>query len=335
MIKNTLIGLAVMLMLSACSQDSKKSLSADSNATADTNSTNTKLSFSLLSPKTTVKYNYVTFEVNATDTQSMTAINTALVRDQNKTIIITGVKNEALFYFYNVPMQKGSNDINLTAKNDTESLTKLITISSDANGSAPIGMRAKEYVGIKNLQTQVEAGTLLDVEEYLFDSDGDGVIDENASDGNFSVNLTKEGRYKPRVTIRTKDDVLYSSNNFALSLDVKENDTQYDPKGAQPIDEAKSYVQAIIGNDRESVERFFGNNERLINYIYANPKVQPFLAKTYKNITSWEQTYHNSGYASVKIMIDVNGTEYGGGFEMVTINPQIKTGREWIVRFFY
>jgi hypothetical protein len=73
----------------------------------------------------------------------------------------------------------------------------------------------------------------------------------------------------------------------------------------------------------------------LIGYIYNNSKVQPFLAETYSKITSWEQTYHDSGYASVKILFEVEGKTYGGGFEMVTINPQIKTGRQWIIRFFY
>jgi hypothetical protein len=261
-----------------------------------------------------------------------------LATDHNTTITLKGVDNNGTFYLYNLPLTQGENEISITATSQNNRYSsQTITLNADANLTIPIAMRADAYEGVGSLNTKVEVGTLLDVQKYLFDVDGDGIIDEThtASDNNFTVNLTQEGRYKPRVTIKTTNNLLYSSSNFALSLDVKANDTQYDPKGAEPIDEAKSYVQAIIDNDRESIERLFGNNKRLINYIYANPKVQPFLAKTYRNITSWEQTYHNSGYASVKIMIDVNGTQYGGGFEMVTINPQIKTGREWIIQFFY
>ncbi|WP_373033797.1 hypothetical protein, partial [Sulfurovum sp.] len=162
-----------------------------------------------------------------------------------------------------------------------------------------------------------------------------GIIDETSTDGNFSVNYTQEGRYKPRVTIRTTEGPLYSSGDFVLSLDVKADGNQSDPFGAQPIDIAKTYVDAVINNDRETVERLLGNNERMIGYVYGNPEAQKFLADTYSKITNWEQTYHDSGYASVKIHIDVNGTMYDGGFEMNIANMQVNTGRYWFVRFFY
>ncbi len=312
--------------------------SSDGFSNSNTEESDQPSSFTLLSPEknATLAYDHVTLEVKAADMRSLSAVNQSLVTEQNRTINITGVDNNGTYYLYNLPLIQGKNEINITTISEANvSLSSIINLTSEANGSAPIGMRAGSYTGIGSLETIVEAGTHLHVKEYLFDSNGDGIINETLADGNFSVNYMQEGRYRPRVTVRTADNVLYSSDDFSLSLDVKADANQSDPKGAEPIDEAKSYVQAIIDNDRESVERFFGNNERLINYIYANPKVQPFLAKTYKNITSWEQTYHNSGYASVKIMIDVNGTEYGGGFEMVTINPQIKTGRQWIIRFFY
>ncbi|RLA76602.1 MAG: hypothetical protein DRG30_02450, partial [Epsilonproteobacteria bacterium] len=188
---------------------------------------------------------------------------------------------------YNVPLIKGSNEINISAMSeDNTSLSKLMTINSDANGSAPIGMRATEYEGIGSLQTEVEVGTLLNVREYLFDSDGDGVIDEThmSDDSNFSVNLTQEGRYMPRVTIRTQQDLLYSSGGYVLSLDVKATADQKDPVGAQAVDVAKSYVQAIIDNDRESVERLLGYNQRMIGYVYGDPRAQQFLAEMYSKI---------------------------------------------------
>lgn len=153
------------------------------------------------------------------------------------------------------------------------------------------------------------------------------VVDERKSDiyyGNGIMTTKKEA-----------ESSLYSSGGFALSLDVKADANQGDPVGAEPIDIAKTYVDAVINNDRETVERLLGNNERMISYVYGNPKAQQFLAETYSKITSWEQIYHDSGSASIKILINVNGEMYGGGFEMSVVNAQINTGRTWIIRFFY
>jgi len=118
-------------------------------------------------------------------------------------------------------------------------------------------------------------------------------------------------------------------------LDVKANADQKDPKGAEPVDVAKAYVKAIIDNDRETVEQLLGYNKRMIGYIYDNPKSQQFLAETYQKIKSWEQAYHNSGDASIKILFETEGQVYGGGFEMTVINQQINTGRIWMIRFIY
>ncbi len=331
-------GLHVSSSAMATSSEASSSVSSQNSSTLASSSSSASLAtpaFKLLSPKSHVEYAYVTLEINATNTQALSAINTTLSGEQNRTLRINGVRNGGVYYLYNLPLLQGDNDINLSATNGTKTVSSTITLTSDANGSAPIALRAEEHEGIQSLSTPVQAATLLDASQYLFDTDGDGLIDTTKNDGNITVSLNKEGRYKPRVTIRTTDNVLYSSNDFALSLDVKADAAQKDPAGAQPVDEAKHYVQAIIDDDREAVERFLGHNERLIGYIYGDPRVRPFLAKAYQNITNWEQTYHDSGYASVKILFEAEDKTYGGGFEMVTINPQVSTGREWIVRFFY
>jgi hypothetical protein len=83
------------------------------------------------------------------------------------------------------------------------------------------------------------------------------------------------------------------------------------------------------------VERFLGGNQKLIDFIYSHPDATAFIRKTYQNITNWEQTYHSSGDASIKILFDAEGQSYGGGFEMTTVNQQINTGRMWVIRFIY
>jgi hypothetical protein len=294
----------------------------------------------LLSPTSNVKYSYVTLEVNAIDAKQIKAINRTLITDKNKTIFIKGVKNEDKFYFYNVPLIKGDNTIELNATNDTFSTSQNIDITSDANGSVPIAMRSEKYEDIQNLQTTVETATLLDASEYLFDVEGDGIIDEISTDGNFSVNLNQEGRYKPRITIRTKDNILYSSNNFALSLDVKADNTQHDPKGAEPIDVAKEFVKALMENDRQQVETFLMDSERWTEKLYSNESRRKAMANKLSNIdnTSWEQVYHPNGAATVTATIydDIEKQNFPIGFELTPVNMDgDRQGRFWMIQAFY
>ena len=283
-----------------------------------------------------IPYSFITFEVNASNTARLTALNQRLANEQNRTININGVQSQELYYFYNIPLLQGDNEITLTSvSDDNRSVSKLINITSAGEGYPPIGMRTPTYEGVVPFQTTVETGTSLTVQEYLFDSDGNGVIDETSTDGNFSVNFTAEGRYKPRVTIRTQEGPLYSSWGYALSLDAKADVNQTDPTGAEPLDVAKAFVAALLDNDRLTVETLLGHNQKLIGFIYADPARLESAKAYYKNIVSWEQTYHNSGYATVKVQI-ANGTQtVKAGFELNTVDLQIRTGRFWRIRTFY
>ena len=296
-------------------------------------------SFSVLSPEdnATLLYSYITLEVNTSRTAHLNAINQRLVHEQNRTIKINGVDNNGTYYLYNLPLLQGSNEINITATSeDNVSLSTLITLTSEANGTAPIGMRAGSYEGIGSLQTIVEVGTLLNVSEYLFDSNGDGIIDETSTDGNFSVNYTQEGRYKPRVTIRTTEGLLYSSGDFALSLDVKSTADQKDPIGAEPINVAKAFVKAVLEDDRESVESLTGNNAKILQMLYGNAYALPLLKTIYTSINTWQvKAWNVDGRASVSYTFDINGTTHGGGMELKVVDRQIYSGRYWIVTFIY
>jgi hypothetical protein len=286
---------------------------------------------------TSVPYDTFTLSAKAPNSTSITAFNQTLATDQNRSIMIQGVNNNNTFYLYNIPLIAGTNEINITATNDkNETISRVFSFTSDANGSAPIGMQADAYSGVSYLQTNVDIGTSLDAQRYLIDNDGDGIIDEVKTDANFSVNLNKEGRYKPKVTIETSDNVLYSSDDFALSLDVKADANQTDPVGAQPVDAAKEFVKALIDNDRETVERLLGYNQTNIEFIYADSQRLNEAIAYYKTIIKWEQVYYNSSYATVTIYLDDNNTEQSdGGFEMFLADQQIKTGRYWLIRSFY
>ncbi|WP_373034196.1 Ig-like domain-containing protein [Sulfurovum sp.] len=282
----------------------------------------------------TIVYNHITLEVNTTNTASLSAVNQTLVAEQNRTIKIKGVDNNGTYYLYNLPLLQGSNEINITATSeDNVSLSTLISLTSEANGTAPIGMRAGSYEGIGSLQTTVEVGTLLNVGEYLFDSNGDGVIDEihTAADSNFTVNYTEEGRYKPRVTIRTTDNQLYSSRDFALSLDVKMTEEQKDPTGAEPVDVAKAFVKALIDDDRATVEKLLGNDPKLIDFIYSDPRVTENAKWYYSHIISWEQSYFQSSAATVKIHIKTETEEIEGAFNLMRIDGK----KMWLIDALY
>lgn len=165
-----------------------------------------------------------------------------------------------------------------------------VTISSEANLSVPISIEASKYEDVGSLDTEIEVLTSLDAVEYLLDADGDGdgVIDENRYDGNFSVGYYEEGRYKPRVTVRTSEGLLFSTDYWAMSLDVKADADQKDPEGAKPVDVAKAYAQAFIDGDRRSVEYLLGENTKRIDVIYSNPKVEELLRSIYSHVISWE-----------------------------------------------
>ena len=289
----------------------------------------------------TIPYNRMTLEIPATLTQTLTAINTTLSQEQNRTIRVKGVDNNGTFYLYNIPLIKGTNKIELHAINEIdEEVMQSITINADANQTVPIGMRATEYEGVHSLQTEVEVGTGLDAQEYLFDSNGDGIIDERSTDGNFTVNFTEEGRYKPRVTIRTQNDLLYSSGNYALSLDVKADENQTDPVGAEPIDVAKEFVRALIEDDRDTVETLLMSGNKWLKMLYSNDQRRVNMIEKLKNITndSWEQNYHPSGAATVTATVYDTGLnqEIPIGFELTPASfDGIPRGHFWFVRAFY
>ena len=260
----------------------------------------------------TIPYNRMTLEIPTTSTQTLTAINQTLSQEQNRTIRVKGIDNNGTFYLYNIPLIKGTNKIELHAINEIdEEVIQSITINADANQTVPIGMRATKYEGIQSLQTEVEVGTALDIQEYLFDSNGDGIIDESSAEGNFTVNFTEEGRYKPRVTIRTQNDLLYSSGSYALSLDVRVDENQTDPVGAEPIDVAKEFVEALIADDREKVEHLVGYTQDLLDFIYGDnnalERAKGLLLTIDSN--SWTQEYRSNG--SVEVRVDAYDSQIG------------------------
>ena len=285
-----------------------------------------------------VPYDRITLEISATSTVKLTALNQTLAEEQNRSIELKGVDNHGMFYLYNIPLVKGTNTIRLQATNEAdEMIEQNITINAEVNSSVPIGMYALKYEGVQSLETSVLVRTALDAKEYLFDSEGNGMIDVTQTDGNFTVSYRKEGRYKPRVTVRTTDGLLYSSsNNFSISLDVKASATQKDPKGAEAIDVAKAFVQAIIDEDREKVESLIGHNDKLEKVLYTKPEVRVFLKSIYSHITQWSQTYHQLGDATISITYEDNGTTHHGGFELMLHHSHgLYTGRKWTVRMLY
>ena len=282
-----------------------------------------------------VPYDRITLEVNATSALRLTAVNDTLAKEHNRTLTLHGHKNDGRFYLYNLPLVPGENLIRLQATDSTGKTTEAnLTLRADANRCVPIAMRASRYEGIKRLDTVVEVGTDLNALEYLFDLESDGTIETVQSEGNFSLHLTEEGRYRPRVTIRTKEGLLYSSGPYALALDVKADASQKDPKGATPLDVAKRFVQTIEDGDTGALQRYIGEGSRYETVLY-DPKAIRTIGEIYTHIKSWDMTYNNSGDASVTFLLDINGTEYGGGFELRRVVKDVYTGKFWYIDFLY
>jgi len=289
-----------------------------------------------------VPYDRMTLEISATSTVKLTAFNQTLAEEQNRSIELKGVDNNGTFYLYNIPLVKGANTIRLQATNEADEVVdKNITIHADANQTLPLAMRATVYEGVQSLDTTVEVGTDLNVTEYLFDVEGDGQVDTIQADANFTVHLTDEGRYRPRVTVRTVEGLLYSSGAYALSLDVKATADQKDPKGAEPIDIAKEFVQALIEDDRDKVERFFlYSGSRWIRMLYEDDARRASMREKLRNINEadWSQVYQPSGAATVTTTVHDSSTnqDIPIGFELSLASfDGVVQGRTWFIRAFY
>lgn len=163
--------------------------------------------------------------------------------------------------------------------------------------------------------------------------------EETGTEGNFTVNLTQEGRYKPRITIRTQNDLLYSSGEYALSLDVKTDENQKDPVGAQPVDLAKEFVKALIEDDRATIEKYLRGSKQRLDFIYKNEQVRLMAVEraTYIDPNSWQQVYHSSGGATVTAKIhDPQLGVFDIGFELSTLDSYGQSqGQFWFIRIFY
>ncbi len=288
-------------------------------------------------------YSRITLEVNTTSTVKLVALNQTLADEQNRSIELKGVDNNGTFYLYNVPLIKGANTIRLQATNEADEMVEQnITVDADANLTLSLAMRATVYEGVQSLDTTVEVGTVdLNVTEYLFDVEADGKIDTIENDANFTVHLTDERRYRPRVTVRTKEGLLYSSDAYALSLDVKATAQQKDPKWAEPIDIAKEFVQALIEDDRDKMERFFlYSGSRWIRMLYEDDARRASMREKLRNINEadWSQVYHPSGAATVTTTVHDSSTnqDIPIGFELTPVSfDGIPRGRMWFIRAFY
>jgi len=296
-----------------------------------------------------VPYDRMTLEINATSTVKLTVLNQTLANEQNRSIVLKGVDNNGTFYLYNVPLVKGANTIRLQAVNAADEMVEQnITVNADANQTIPLQLHADPMRGVGSLTTTITASTLLDAKAILFDTDGDGMIDRTLTPVAHSENnvtyytaelnatYTQEGRYRPRVTVETREGLFFSSSAFALSLDVVSDANQKDPKGARPLDVAYDFKEAILQGDREHIERLLGNNTRLISLLYDHPQALTLLQDIYRKAQNWQvQDWSKDGRASVSYTFEVNGTTYGGGLELKLISPQVYTGREWVIDFIY
>jgi len=281
-----------------------------------------------ISLHTSTVFTHITLQAEVSDLcRKVSALNLTLAQEQNRSLETQGYRQDdgTTYYVYNIPLVKGENRIMFNAENNRtlQSAQKEIVIESDANQTIPLQLHADPLRGVGSLTTTITASTLLDAKTMLFDTDGDGIIDRTLTPKAHSENnvtyyiaelnatYTQEGRYRPRVTVETQEGVLFSSDVFALSLDVVSDANQKDPKGAEPIDIAKAFVKALIEDDRESVERLTGYSANLLAFIYEDRSSLERAKRLAREIDpdSWKQTYRTNG--SIKVTAEANDDQYG------------------------
>ena len=82
-------------------------------------------------------------------------------------------------------------------------------------------------------------------------------------------------------------------------------------EGAEPIDVAKAFVQALIEDDREKVERLVGHSSNLLTFIYEDKASLERAKRLAKAIdpNSWKQTYRKNG--SIEVQAEANDSQIG------------------------
>jgi hypothetical protein len=110
---------------------------------------------------------------------------------------------------------------------------------------------------------------------------------------------------------------------------------ELDPPGSQPVDIARAFVEALIANDQDTVKALVGYNPTTIDFIYSDQARLDKAIEYYQQITGYEQTYHTTGYATVKAHLITATEELDAFFELEIASPQVVTGRTWLVTQFY
>ncbi len=168
----------------------------------------------LLSPEDdkTIRYNNVTLEVATGNFTQVNASNLSLT----ETYAISGVINEASTYLYRIPLVEGQNIIELRATNSVgETSTRQLTLTSENINLVPLGIKTSLDEGFGTITTDISAiKPFPDAEEYLLDNESDGIIDSTNTTGHFTVTYDSVGRYQPRITVRTIDNILYTNDSM-------------------------------------------------------------------------------------------------------------------------
>ena len=137
----------------------------------------------------------------------------------------------------------------------------------------------------------------------------------------------------PKIAI-TRDDVsllvAYEGEGGISNITI-----ELDPPGSEPKDIAQAFVEALIADDRTKVEELLGYNQTTIGFIYSDQARLDLAVEYYQNITGYEQTYHTTGYATVKAHVVTTTEELDAFFELEIASPQVVTSRIWLVTQFY
>lgn len=139
---------------------------------------------------------------------------------------------------------------------------------------------------------------------------------------------------KPPKIVISRDDLSFLvayENEGGVAVITRE----LDPPGTQPVDIAQAFVEALIAGDQDTVRELVGYNQSTIDFIYADQARLDTAIDYYKHITAYSQTYHTTGYATVKAHLVTATEELDAMFELETASPQVVTSRTWHVTQFY
>jgi hypothetical protein len=139
--------------------------------------------------------------------------------NNNQEFTLKSIKNKKFFIAYNLPLQRGRNEFTVKHYGSDEVINKnTVFVTSTATNSPFIEVSGQPDVGYNQLETTLSVNSPIAASRYLFDFDGDGLIDIESTTSSIKHTYKAIGSFKPRITIEGTNGLSYTTTDEQSSV---------------------------------------------------------------------------------------------------------------------